>query len=241
MRWSTAFPGRATTKCRLPLLLLRAAMRLCVAPCGVDSLPTLDFAADASVCTNQTVAFRSAVNPFGRAITEYAWSVSNPAGEEVSTAFEADPSFVFEEPGIHEVTLSVSTEAGCTFSRTQSVAVTATPLADFTATPARGGAPLVVNFAGASVEGTEYQWDFGGVNSAGEASPTFTFNEPGSYTVTLTARNEAGCESTTQQTIEVLNPVQDVRLESLSIVDNPNGPGAAVAADRTERRFAAGR
>ena len=220
-----SFPGPGDYEVSLTAFAASGCNAIVRRTVRVDSLPALDFTADASVCTSQTVAFRSAVNPFGRAITEYAWSVSNPAGEEVSTAFEADPSFVFEEPGIHEVTLSVSTEAGCTFSRTQSVAVVATPSADFTATPARGGAPLLVNFAGASVEGTEYQWDFGGVNSADEASPTFTFNEPGSYTVTLTARNEAGCESTTQQTIEVLNPVQDVRLESLSIVDNPNGPG----------------
>ncbi len=220
-----SFPGPGDYEVSLTAFAASGCNAIVRRTVRVDSLPALDFTADASVCTSQTVAFRSAVNPFGRAITEYAWSVSNPAGEEVSTAFEADPSFAFDEPGAHEVTLSVSTEAGCTFSRTQSVAVTATPLADFTATPARGGAPLVVNFAGASVEGTEYQWDFGGVNSADEVSPTFTFNEPGSYTVTLTARNEAGCESTTQQTIEVLNPVQDVRLESLSIVDNPNGPG----------------
>lgn len=58
---------------------------------------------------------------------------------------------------------------------------------------------LKVNFDNTGSGGTEFAWDFGDVNTGAdistEESPTWTYDNPGTYTVTLTA-NDGDCDST---------------------------------------------
>ncbi|MGK0434410.1 MAG: PKD repeat protein, partial [Planctomycetota bacterium] len=74
-------------------------------------------------------------------------------------------------------------------------------LADFTATPTGGLIPLAVQFTDISVgTPTAWQWDFdndGTVDST-EQSPNFTYATTGSFTVKLTASNDAGSDQVTK-------------------------------------------
>ncbi len=47
----------------------------------------------------------------------------------------------------------------------------------------------------------------------------------GTYVVTLTATNAAGCASTAQHTVEVVLPVQDLQLDNFTVADSPTGDG----------------
>ncbi len=49
-------------------------------------------------------------------------------------------------------------------------------------------------------------WDFGGAGTSTDASPTFTFPEEGTYTVTLTVTATDGVTGTATETIEVTAP-----------------------------------
>jgi len=74
----------------------------------------------------------------------------------------------------------------------------AAPVADFTATPTSGDAPLTVQFTDAST-GTisSYAWDFendGGIDST-EQSPSYAYSAAGLYTVNLTVSNAGGSDS----------------------------------------------
>ena len=60
-------------------------------------------------------------------------------------------------------------------------------VADFTAAPTSGLAPLIVSFSNLSSGATSYAWDFGDGNTSTAASPANTYTNPGSYTVSLTA------------------------------------------------------
>ncbi len=70
------------------------------------------------------------------------------------------------------------------------------PVADFTATPRTGPAPLDVQFTDASTssEKLTYAWDFenDGVVDSTEQSPLFTYANPGTFDVSLTVTNTAG-------------------------------------------------
>ncbi|AEH60743.1 PKD domain containing protein [Methanosalsum zhilinae DSM 4017] len=79
------------------------------------------------------------------------------------------------------------------------------PLASFTATPASGEAPLEVTFIDESEYAVEYQWDFGDGTTSTQTSPTHTYEEVGTYTVTLTVTNEVG-QDTLSKTITVETP-----------------------------------
>jgi PKD repeat protein len=66
--------------------------------------------------------------------------------------------------------------------------------ADFTADQTSGPSPLTVNFTDQTTGGTvaSWSWDFDndGVEDSNEQNPSYTFVEPGSYTVTLTVTSD---------------------------------------------------
>jgi PKD repeat protein len=80
-----------------------------------------------------------------------------------------------------------------------------TPVATFTATPTLGSAPLQVAFTDASTTPsgslTSWTWAFG-VSGATSTSrnPTYTYQTPGTYTVSLTVRNSSGATNTMTKT-----------------------------------------
>ena len=91
-------------------------------------------------------------------------------------------------------TLRDSGTVSCTPASTTPVA----PVAAFTATPTTGTAPLAVSFADTSSGApTSWEWDFdaNGVVDSTQQNPSFTYTAPGTYTVSLTARNAVGTDN----------------------------------------------
>ena len=191
---------------------------------SVTTSPAVAFSSVGS-CTGEPVAFRGEIDAPGWGELSYAWEFVGPNGEATGTAITANPEVVFEAPGSYNVTLSVQTDGGCTFTTTRPVTIAATPVAAFTPSADYGGTPLEVTFANATTDATAYAWDFGGIGTSEEAEPTFTFTEVGTYVVTLVATNAAGCASTTQHTVEVVLPVQDLQLDDFTVADSPAGDG----------------
>lgn len=69
------------------------------------------------------------------------------------------------------------------------------PILDFTYNPDQGCAPLTVTFTNTSqyADPGSYYWEFGANQGTSRAiNPTYTYNEPGTYSVTLTATNVTG-------------------------------------------------
>jgi PKD repeat protein len=66
------------------------------------------------------------------------------------------------------------------------------PVADFSANPLSGNTPLIVQFTDLSTGATSWQWDFGDGSGSTQKNPSHTYQNPGSYTVVLTASNAAG-------------------------------------------------
>jgi len=72
------------------------------------------------------------------------------------------------------------------------------PVADFTATPTSGSAPLSVQFTDTSTNSpTAWTWGFGDGTNSTTQNPSHTY-APGTYTVTLTATNGVGSDAETK-------------------------------------------
>lgn len=91
-----------------------------------------------------------------------------------------------------------------------SIADETPPNASFTATQGQGGELWkTYTFANASSSATTYVWDFGNGETSTEIDGEATYPGEGTYTVTLTASDNLGVESTYSQTIDVVEPEEE--------------------------------
>ena len=111
--------------------------------------------------------------------------------------------------GVQKVynTTTLSWEIGDTFT----ISTVVVPVASFTGTPASGTAPLVVMFTDTSTNTpTSWNWSFGddSLVNATVKNPVHTYTSTGCYTVSLTATNSVGSNTSTRTNyITVTSPV----------------------------------
>ncbi len=74
---------------------------------------------------------------------------------------------------------------------------------DFKASPTSGCSPLAVNFQNFSENAAGISWNFGDGGNSDETNPSYVFDEPGEFLVTLKVRGKDGREYSRQQTVEV--------------------------------------
>lgn len=123
---------------------------------------------------------------------EWLWDFGD--GE---TSTDRNPVHEYVQPGEYEVSLTVTTDGGTnTVVRPGYIVVSAVPMVDFDASPTGGSAPLNVQFTDRSMPGTSaitsWFWEFGDGTTSSAQNPLHIYSAPGSYTVSLTARNDAG-------------------------------------------------
>jgi PKD repeat protein/FtsP/CotA-like multicopper oxidase with cupredoxin domain len=114
-----------------------------------------------------------------------------------------NPIHIYLKNGTYNVSLTTMSIGGYnTTSRTNYITVGSSipanaPIADFTAVPINGSAPLTVNFRDLSVNATAWNWSFGDNWSYGNLTtsnstlqnPTHTYLTFGNYTVSLNVSN----------------------------------------------------
>ncbi|MDQ1253008.1 MAG: hypothetical protein QG646_2150 [Euryarchaeota archaeon] len=84
-------------------------------------------------------------------------------------------------------------------------------VADFSASPTSGKAPLIVNFTDKSTGSpTSWLWTFGDGTSSKEQNPVHKYTKSGNYSVTLRVWNKTALSTVTKSNyISVTNPVAD--------------------------------
>ncbi len=133
-------------------------------------------------------------------------STNNPTlwewdfGDASANGTMKDPSHIYANPGIYNVTLTAMSAYGSgTIQKLHYINVTEPipPVAAFTGTPTTGPAPLSVAFTDQST-GTinSYSWSFGDDATSIEKNPTHDYSSPGIYSVILTVNNTFGQENT---------------------------------------------
>ncbi len=126
-----------------------------------------------------------------------------------------NPEVSFPNVGDYPVTLTVTTNAGCTDSETKTVSVYPLPTALFTSDVDWGAVPLEVAFSNQSIGAVDYEWRFGDTGQSDIAEPTHTFADSGVYHVELIAVSEHGCTDTMRSSINVIVPILDLVLLNL--------------------------
>src|SRR5690349_20448527 len=101
----------------------------------------------------------------------------------------------------------------------------AQPVANFTASPTSGCAPMVVTFTSTSTGNpSSYSWTFGNGNTSTAQNPTTSYTAPGTYTVTLTVSNASGNNTKTQTNYITVKQVPTVSFSASPTAGCPGTP-----------------
>ncbi len=168
-----------------------------------SAAPSAGFAASVSNgCGPLTVEFSDAStnNP-----SSWNWTFE---GGTPATSTEQNPTVVFENAGDYTVILEAGNAVGTDMDIQLSfINVIAEPDVNFDT----GSNGLEVNFNNKTLYGETYIWDFGDGNESTALNPAHTYDENGTYTVSLTATNECGSISEIRTIVvsELLAPQAD--------------------------------
>jgi len=122
----------------------------------------------------------------------YQWLFGDSTGSALP-----NPTHTYLQQGTYDVTLITTNTNGCTDTLKQKAFINLTPPdVKIAGLPLTGCAPVVftpVYTVNSLLPITAYSWDFGDGTTSSSASPTHTYNTPGSYTVSLTYTTSDGC------------------------------------------------
>jgi gliding motility-associated-like protein len=130
-------------------------------------------------------------------VTGYSWNLGNS-----TTSTLQNPSTTYGTPGTYTVTLTVTGPGG---SSTKSITIvvydkpaiviSASPLSACKGQPIQFSSTVTPNSSGTPV----YSWDFGDGTTGTGTAPLHTYSTAGTYSVSLTVTNGAGCSNTASQ------------------------------------------
>lgn len=159
----------------------------------------------------------------GTGITSWAWDFNN---DGVIDSTDQNPSHPYASAGRYSVNLTVR-NAGSSDSelKTDYITVSAqSPVANFTAVPLSGTAPLSVKFTDTSTGAgiTSWAWDFNndGVIDSNVQNPAYSYISAGTYSVNLSVVNAGGSDS-------------ELKTNYINVSDAPVAPVANFTADVT--------
>ena len=128
-------------------------------------------------------------------ISTYEWDFGGGEGETTAT----NPLVTFPSVGSYDIALKVRGPLGEAFVTRSGLITVGDPVsAGFSCTgyatcvDVVGFAPFDLTWTDTSSGADTYQWDFGDGTTSNEASPTHTYNEPGTYQVVQTVSGPGG-------------------------------------------------
>ena len=110
----------------------------------------------------------------------------------------------YSQYGVYYPSLYVTNARGCVSDTMKKrIIVFGAPVADFTVTsPVCVGTPITFTntsqLGWGSTQFSQLQWDFGDGTVSTAVTPTHTYNQPGTYTVSLTVKSDSSCVANTK-------------------------------------------
>ena len=184
----------------------------------VNPLPGVAFSGtNLTGCTPLASCFTDLSTISAGTIAQWIWNF----GDATPVSNVQNPCHSYNAPGQYSVTLTATTNAGCTQSFTNTNFAEAYPVtnAGFNYTVVG----LHVYFFDNSPIAVAWNWSFGDSTTDTTQNPTHTFTSGGQYVVCLTAPNSYGCSDTACHIINVVDVglEENTLAETVAIFPNP--------------------
>jgi len=149
-----------------------------------------------TVCQGSASQFNATATSSAGTITSWSWDFGDGAG----TSSTQNPTYTYLNAGTYTVRLTAGDNLGCSSVITNSVLVSPRPGINFSASPASGCLPLIIQFNNSTSNANSYTWNFGdGSATSSQTNPLHVYTSSGNYSVTVSASSVSGC--TNSQTI----------------------------------------
>lgn len=157
-----------------------------------------------SGCIGSSFTFTDA-STGASAIVGWSWSFGDG-----DSSNQQNPVHLYDQPGVYDVSLTVTDANGCRQTETvpQAVVIFEGPQVTFAPDITQGCAPLTVQFTDQSTSPnstlTGWQYQYGNGSSYNFPNGTQTYTSPGTFEVVLTVTDAQGCAAADTQQITVL-------------------------------------
>lgn len=164
--------------------------------------PAFSVAAPPFSCSNSPTLFQNLTPPLTDSnVSDWLWSFDDPSS---TTSSAQQPSFTYTSASTFSVSLTATSDAGCSNTVIQPVTILASPVANFVLGPACVG--TATQFSDVSTGGVQSRiWQIGG-STFTSPNPTYTYTAAGNYTATLTVTSTNGCTHTLSRSVNVPVP-----------------------------------
>lgn len=158
-------------------------------------------------CANYPAQFDNNTSPpTDSNIVSWLWAFGDTANGSSS---QKNPSYTFTSEGSYKVSLTATTNFGCSATQQNSITIGSSPTANFKTSPACvNQGTQFTDLSNGSI--TSYEWSVQSAVLSGASPAPYTFKAAGSYPVTLTVTATGGCKNQVTKTVVVpVMPVVD--------------------------------
>lgn len=180
----------------------------------VHPFPTAGFISE-NACEDHEVCFTDTSSALYSNIIERLWNFGIGGSSTDSIACT-----IFSDTGSFQISLTVTSEFGCSSIAYNTINVYPNPISDFSIVPEYGVPPLDVQFYNYSTGAIAYEWFFGDGNSSTTSNPLYTYTTESVFNIMLISNNEFNCTDTAFGNVYVIPSILDLVLTKLSVTDS---------------------
>ena len=170
--------------------------------------PTMQLSGvSAEGCVNTAISPRAIiVAPDG--IATYLWSA--PAANAPNTSTSPNPSFIFPNPGSPTLTLTITTNGGCSLTQSFTLSVGTPVIPSFTSAPSPVCGNHAVTFTAGPFVADSLIWNFGDDSTGGDSTVIHhSYHKTGTFNAVLTDFH-GGCATSTTRPVTVSPPIDSI-------------------------------
>jgi PKD repeat protein len=170
-----------------------------IAPFEIFPYPDAQFSVN-DICEAAQTPINNLTTIQNNYALNYLWQFGNG-----NSSTNANPAYVFPNPGNYTINLKVTGPGSCTDSIQQSLTVFPKPVSGFSFPDSCGFSHAILNSASIASPGTisQWIWDFGDSQGSSISAPSHTYSTHGLYQVSQIVVSTDGCSDTLVQPVQI--------------------------------------